>query len=167
MKVTKCKNIEAGKGRGRGWVVVGMGESEGRRNEISRYEVKKRRYNEPARGVTKAPVRGGRTRGVQALVNAGMTRGVQHRYGNLVSFLNSGSIQYTIVILSYLKSGRARPDGVQVLIDTGRARRVQHWFSSLVFLSGSVTIQDAVIKFHEILIIDYHFVWAAFFVTFY
>ena len=41
MKVTKCKNIEAGKGRGRGWVVVGMGESEGRRNEISRYEVKK------------------------------------------------------------------------------------------------------------------------------
>ena len=91
--------------------------------------------------------------------------GVQHRYGNLVSFLSPGSIQYTIVILSYLKSGRARPDGVQVLIDTGRARRVQHRFSSLVFLSGSVTIQDAVIKFHEILIIDYHFVWAAFFVT--
>ena len=119
--------------------------------------------------MTRAPVRGGRTRGVQALVNAGMTRGVQHRYGNLVSFLNSGSIQYTctIVILSYLKSGRARPDGVQVLIDTGRARRVQHRFSSLVFLSGSVIIQDAVIKFHEILIIDYHFVWAAFFVTFY
>ena len=98
MKVTKCKNIEAGKGRGRGWVVVGMGESEGRRNEISRYEVKKR-YNEPARGVTKAPVRKGRTRGVQALVNAGMTRGGSNTGMGILS--HSWALEAFNILLSF------------------------------------------------------------------